>query len=233
MRPHYGRWGRLDPAAGGLLMVDYRSTSTLTAAAPGAASTGAHAAAFHHSNYLIRRKVLSLFGAAFHIYDGSGHLAFYSKQKAFKLKEDIRLYTGEDMKTEVLTILARQVIDFSAGYDVIETATQSKIGALRRKGMKSIFRDEWTILDAGDMEIGVIREDSTALALIRRFVTNLVPQKFRVEVRGQQVGRYKQHFNPFVLKINMDFSMDQAKLLDRRLGIAAAVLLSAIEGHQG
>ncbi len=44
-------------------------------------------------HYTIRRKVLKIFGAAFHIYDPHGNLAGYCKQKAFKLKEDIRIYT--------------------------------------------------------------------------------------------------------------------------------------------
>ena len=57
-----------------------------------------------HPTYLIRRKIFTLFGGAFHIYDPTGQLAFYSRLKAFKLKEDIRLYTGEDMKTEALVI---------------------------------------------------------------------------------------------------------------------------------
>jgi hypothetical protein len=93
---------------------------------------------FQHTHYLVRRKIFKLFGAAFHIYDPSGKVAFYSKQKAFKLKEDIRVYTGEDMRTEVLTILARQILDFSAAYDVFDPATNRKVGALKRKGIKSI-----------------------------------------------------------------------------------------------
>ena len=117
---------------------------------------------FQQTNYLVRKKILKMVGAAFHIYDPSGNVAFYSKQKAFKLKEDIRVYTGEDMQTEVLTILARQIIDFSAAYDVVDPTTNVKVGALKRKGMKSIVRDEWIIMDAQDREIGLIQEDSTA-----------------------------------------------------------------------
>ena len=67
---------------------------------------------FQHKTYLIRQKVLKLFGAAFHIYDAEGNVAFYSKQKAMKLKEDIRVYTGEDMQTELLTIKAKGILDF-------------------------------------------------------------------------------------------------------------------------
>jgi uncharacterized protein YxjI len=187
---------------------------------------------FEHQTYLVRRKIFKIFGGAFHIYDPGGNLAFYSKLKAFKLKEDIRLYTGEDMQTEVLTITARQMLDISATYDVIDPATNEKVGALRRKGLKSILKDEWVFMDASDREIGFIKEDSMALALIRRFLTNLIPQKFHGEINGMSVCNLKQHFNPFVMKITVDFAPDINRLLDRRLGIAATVLLCAIEGRQ-
>ena len=187
---------------------------------------------FAHDNYLVRRKVFKLFGAAFHIYDSKGSVVFYSNMKAFKLKEDIRLYTGEDMHTELLRIQARQIIDFSAAYDVIDSVTNEKVGVLKRKGMKSILKDEWIIMDADDVEIGSIKEDSTLLALVRRFLANLIPQQYSGELRGEQVCVFKQNFNPFVMKINLDFTMDKKKLLDRRLGIAGAVLLCAIEGKQ-
>lgn len=188
--------------------------------------------AFSHNNYLVRRKIFKLFGAAFHIYDPKGNLAFYSKMKAFKLKEDIRLYTSEDMQTEVLSIKARSIIDFSAAYDVVEANTNTKIGALKRKGMKSILKDEWIILDKNDNQIGFVKEDSALLALVRRFLTSIIPQKYHGEINGEKVCEFKQNFNPFVVKIHLDYSMDTKNLLDRRLGIAAAVLLCAIEGKQ-
>jgi uncharacterized protein YxjI len=187
---------------------------------------------FTFESYLIRRKIFKLFGAAFHIYDPNGKVAFYSKQKAFKLKEDIRLYTGEDMQEEILIIQARQIIDFSAAYDVIDPASNEKVGTLKRKGIKSILKDEWIIINAEDKEIGFIKEDSMALALVRRFLTNLIPQTYYGEVNGTQVCLFRQNFNPFVMKIKLDFSMDKQGLLDRRLAIASAVLLCAIEGRQ-
>jgi uncharacterized protein YxjI len=187
---------------------------------------------FQYTNYLVRRKVFKLLGAAFHIYDPSGNVAFYSNQKAFKLKEDIRVYTGEDMRTEVLNIFARQVLDFSATYDVFDPRNNLKVGALKRKGMKSILKDEWIIMDAQDREIGLIQEDNMFLALIRRFVINLIPQQYSGMVNGKQVCLFKQNFNPFVMKISLDYSMDTSGLLDRRLGIAGAILLCAIEGKQ-
>ncbi|MBI5118852.1 hypothetical protein HZA56_20480 [Candidatus Poribacteria bacterium] len=187
---------------------------------------------FGHSMYLIRRKIFTLFGGAFHVYDPTGQLVFYSRLKAFKLKEDIRLYTGEDMQTEALVIKARQVLDISATYDVVDPSTNQKVGALRRKGLKSILKDEWIFMDANDREIGFVKEDSMALALVRRFLTNLIPQKYHGDIGGMPVCIFKQNFNPFVMKITADFSPDINRQLDRRLGIAAAILLCAIEGRQ-
>lgn len=188
---------------------------------------------FTHKNYLVRRKILKLFGASFHIFDPQGNVVMFSSQKAFKLKEDIRVFTGEDMQTEVLTILARRIIDIAATYDVYDPMQAGmKVGALKRKGLRSVLRDEWIIMDERDNEIGLIQEDSMLLAMVRRLLTNLVPQRFAGFIRGTEVCTFRQNFNPFVMKIELDFSMDRGNLLDRRLGIAAAVLLCAIEGRQ-
>lgn len=188
---------------------------------------------FTFQQYTVRRKVLKLFGGAFHVYGPNEELVMYSKMKAFKLKEDIRLFTGEDMQHEVLAIRARNVIDFSASYDVFDASTGEKLGSLRRRGWKSIMRDEWKILNASDQEMGTIREDSMAMAMIRRFLTNLIPQSYHVDLQGAPVAAFHQNFNPFVYKLRLDFSPDTGGLLDRRLGLAAGILLAAIEGKQG
>ncbi|MDA3924835.1 MAG: hypothetical protein PF904_09075 [Kiritimatiellae bacterium] len=188
--------------------------------------------AFKHESYLVRKKILTLAGAKFHIYDPQGELVFFSKLKAFKLKENIRLFTDETMQNELLNIQARNIIDIAATYDVIDPESGDKVGALRRKGLKSILKDEWVILDVNDNEIGLIKEDNVFLALLRRFLTNLIPQTYLGEISGRQICKFKQNFNPFVTKITLDFSEDKQHQLDRRLGIAAAVLLCAIEGKQ-
>lgn len=192
---------------------------------------------FALAQYTVRRKIMKLFGGAFHVYDPNGQVVGYSKMKAFKLKEDIRLYAGEDMARELIVIQARQVIDWGASYDVVDPNRQGeKVGALRRKGFKSMFKDEWVILDANDQEVGLIQEESTLKALVRRFVdaaSLLMPQKYLVTVRGAPVATFKQNFNPFVYKLNVDLSPDAQGLLDRRLALAAALLMAAVEGKQG
>jgi hypothetical protein len=190
---------------------------------------------FQHQTYLIRRKFFQIFGAAFHVYGPNDELVFYSKQKAFRLREDIRLYGDESATEEVLTIHARSWLDFAAAYDVVDSQTGEKVGGLKRRGFKSLVRDEWIFMDADDQDIGLIQEDSAVMALVRRFVPfgDLVPQKYVGIVQGRPVCEFRQHFNPIIQKITLDFSLDESNLLDRRLGLAAAILLSAIEERQG
>lgn len=189
---------------------------------------------FKHQTYLIRRQFFKLFGAAFQVYDPHGQVVFYSRQKAFKLKEDIRIYGDESQREEVLSIQARSWFDFAAAYDVVDPSSGEKVGVLKRKGFKSMVKDEWGLMDAADRDIGLIREDSTLLALIRRFVPfgEFLPQKFVGLVGDQVVFEFRQHFNPIIQKITLDFSSDTNALLDRRLGLAAGILLSAIEERQ-
>jgi len=124
------------------------------------------------------------------------------------------------------------VLDISATYDVADTNTGQNVGALRRKGLKSVVQDEWAVLDTGDNEVGTIKEDSTMMALLRRFLSNLIPQTFHIRMGGQDAGVIKQRFNPFVLQHDVDLRADAGKRFDRRLALAAVVLLLAIEGRQ-
>lgn len=187
---------------------------------------------FTHTTYLIRKKILKLFGGEFHIFDPDGNVVLYSKMKAFKLKEDIRIYADEDMTEELLKISARGILDFSATYDVTDATTGEHLGSLRRKGLRSILKDEWLLLNPDDREIGRIAEDNMLMALLRRFISALIPQSFHGEIGNQPVVLYHQNFNPFVMKLTADFSPDTAGLLDRRMGLAAGILLCAIEGKQ-
>jgi hypothetical protein len=187
---------------------------------------------FQHPNYLLKRQAIALTGK-FRVYDPMGNLVMFSEQKMFRLREDIRVYSDENKTQEVLSIKARQIVDFSAAYDVVDAAYNQKVGTLRRKGLSSILRDEWQVLDVNDNQIGALFEDSVAMALLRRLLLgSLLPQNYDMTLGETRVADLRQNFNPFRYELNLDFSMDMGRLLDRRLGIAAGILLAAVEGKQ-
>jgi hypothetical protein len=186
---------------------------------------------FDQDRYTIRRKVLQIFGASFHVYGPAGELLGFSRQKAFKLREDIRVYADETQQRELLAIRSRQVIDWSAAYDVVDSAEGRKAGAARRKGWSSVVRDSWELLDADDRPLAKLQEDSTTLALLRRFLSNLIPQTYHLRgLDGQDLAELRVRFNPFVYKL--DVAVRPGAPIDRRLVLAVGVLLAAIEGRQ-
>ena len=187
---------------------------------------------FQFPTYLLKRQAIALTGK-FRFYDPMGNLVMFSEQKMFRLREDIRVFSDEYKSQEVLSIQARQIVDFSAAYDVVDPLTNQKVGALRRRGLQSIVRDEWEVLDANDRLVGKLFEDSVGLALLRRLLLgSWLPQNYDLTFGTTRVADLKQNFNPFRYELNLDFSMDLNHLLDRRLGIAAGILLAAIEGRQ-
>ncbi len=188
--------------------------------------------AFQYNQYILKRQVFALTGKL-RFYSPQEQLVLFSEQKMFKLREDIRLYADEQKSQEVLAIKARQIIDFSAAYDVVDSGTGQKVGALRRKGLKSILRDEWEVLDVNDQAIGMLFEDNMTRAMLRRLLLGAwLPQDYDMTLGEQRVADLKQRFNLFRYEMDIDFSMDSSRRLDRRLGLAAAVLIAIVEGRQ-
>lgn len=184
--------------------------------------------------FVAKKALFSFLGSTFRIYDPQGGLQFYIKQKAFKLKEELNVFADENQSQKRLTIKARSWADFSTAYDVTDAETGEAVGACKREGMKSIFRDTWLVLGAGDAVIGKCEEDSMFLAMLRRLIfKQWLPQKFTVkDASGNALGTIRQRFNPFQIAYDVSFDGGRNEALDSRLGIALVVLLLAIEGRQ-
>lgn len=183
------------------------------------------------NQYLIRRKVLTVLGQKFHVYNGHGELLGFSKQKAFKLKEDIRFYSDETMTEEKMLIQARQIVDFAAAYDVVDSQTGTKLGACRRKGWTSMVRDSWEILDDHDQPIAKVEEDSMAMAMLRRLLGGWIPQHYHItDNAGAKQADLCVRFNPFIYKMEVDVA--EGATIHRGLILATGILLAAIEGRQ-
>ncbi len=185
--------------------------------------------------FTIRRKIFSFLGASFHVYDDEGGVVAFCRQKAFKLREDIRLYTDDTKSQELLTMKTRSIIDFGATYDIALPGGEI-IGSLRRKGFSSLARDSWLIFGPNGTEIATLKEDSSVLAILRRIhevFALFSPQKFEVMSHdGIHIATLRNHFNPFVYRLGIAIHADHEEL-DELIVLAAGCLIAAIEGRQG
>lgn len=103
-------------------------------------------------------KILALANQIY-IRDANGNLIGYVKQKMFKLKEDINIFTDESQKHLRFNIKADRVIDFSARY-YFQDDSGNNIGSIKRQGMRSIWRANYDMFDAGGNQIFTINEES-------------------------------------------------------------------------
>ena len=103
-------------------------------------------------------KILAL-ASQIYIREANGNLLGYVKQKMFKLKEDINIFTDENQTQQKFNIKADRVIDFSATYNFTDNRGQP-IGSIKRQGMRSIWRANYDVFDPSGNQIFKINEES-------------------------------------------------------------------------
>lgn len=191
---------------------------------------------FCHPSYRFRKRFWSLWGQRIDAFGSLGTPVLHCYQKALRLKEDIRLYGNPQHTEELLHIQARQIIDFSAAYDVWDVKAGYLAGTLRRAGWRSLAQDKWEILNPQQQLIATIEEDSMGLALVRRFLLGmLLPATWHIRaLDGQNAATVRTQFNLFytVLLLDVHSGSFSVHEFDPRLLIAATTLLALIEGKQ-
>jgi hypothetical protein len=160
----------------------------------------------------------------------------FVRQKKLAIKEDIRFYADESQSEELFRIGARSVLDIgSSRYDVF--AGSEKIGFLWHKFRESLTRTTWHIGGPDEAELGIARERSQFGAILRRVIDfvpygELVPIAYNFDflVGDRVVGHMDRKFklrDQYVV----DLSGDPDRTIDRRVAIALAIALDALQNR--
>lgn len=102
-------------------------------------------------------KLLAI-GRQVSVTDSTGRLVFYVKQKAFKLKEAVTVFGDAQQTMPLYTINADRIIDFSARYNLADHNGFS-LGAVRRQGMKSLWKAHYDILNGDGPGMSIHEEN--------------------------------------------------------------------------
>jgi hypothetical protein len=92
--------------------------------------------------------------------DAAGNEVFYVHQKTFKLKEDIRIYSDESKSREMYNIRADRILDFSAKYRIYASESGGTVGAIKHRGLRSIWNATYEIYDPNDQQSHLLKEDN-------------------------------------------------------------------------
>jgi uncharacterized protein YxjI len=99
------------------------------------------------------------------VVDASGQLVSYVKQRAFRLKEDVTIFADEAQAQPLYHIKANQIFDIGATYS-ISAADGRSLGALRQRGMRTLWSATYDILDDDGSAVGLIHEQDPWVKVI-------------------------------------------------------------------
>ena len=162
----------------------------------------------------------------------------YVRQKRMAIKEDIRFFADEQESQELFRIKARSIFDIgSARYNVTD-AQGEPIGFLQHVFGKSLLRSTWSVTDADGGEVMIARERSVPMAIARRVVDFVpyvggyvpIPYNFDLVMDDRVIGHMNRKFQ-FRDRYVLDLSGDHERRLDRRVAIALAIGLDALQNR--
>ena len=165
-----------------------------------------------------------------------GEPVAFVRQKKLALKEDIRFFADESETTELFRIKARAMLELGGRYDVT-TPDGERIGTVEKVFGRSLLRSTWRLVHADDSELGIAQERSQLWAIVRR-VIDVVPYGYLVPIVFHfTIDDGERHLGDFTRRIglrdtyDLDLSGDTERTIDRRLAVALAVALDALQSR--
>lgn len=199
-----------------------------------------------HDRFILRQKfrfVVNEYEFSIPTADGEapGPPFCFVRQKPFKFKEDIRFFTDESRTVELMRIKARQRFDPRARYDVV-ASDGTKIGEIQKVFGASLLRSTYTLFDGSGREVATVTEKNVWVALFRRlvgfipYIENIaswlpIPYDFVFQRDGTTIGEHRRQLWKVIDVYTIDLSGDPERTLDRRLVLALAVGMDALQAR--
>ncbi len=197
-----------------------------------------------HDRFVLRQRiklVINQYEFSLPDEEGDGEPICFVEQARFKFKEDIRFFTDDSKREELMRILARQRFDPRARYD-ITLVDGSKLGEIQKVFGKSLLRSTYTIFDAAGEQVALAREKSLGKGLLRRFIAlvpyvgdfaDWLPIAYDFEfLRGEErIGLNSRRRFKWRDVYDIDFTADPGHTIDRRLVLAATVGMDALQAR--
>jgi uncharacterized protein YxjI len=160
----------------------------------------------------------------------------FVRQKRMAIKEDIRFFADENETHELWRLKARSLMEFGGRYDVT-TPEGETIGVLGKVFGKSLLRSTWQILDSTEQELGIARERSVPIAILRRVIDMVpygdfvpIPFHFTIDAGERHIGDLNRRFG-IRDTYDLDVSGDVERTIDRRLAVSLGIALDALQSR--
>ena len=149
--------------------------------------------AFSHPSYTLVRPLFS-WRRIYRVFAPDGSLSAFVEQPWFRLRTELTLYADESQSQPILIIKNRRFAAVNMEHDLFDARSGARLGVVRTRGLRSLFRDSWDILDAGEQPVGEMVEDG---AYWLRRIIRLIPGRHHIDLGGREVARLEQRFHFF------------------------------------
>ena len=158
----------------------------------------------------------------------------FVEQKRMAFREEVTFYSDPSKSEQLMRLKARQVLDISGGYDVT-TPDGTPIGLFRKDFGASLLRSTWHLDPPGAPSI-TGQERHMVIAILRR-LWDFIPFTDVVPFAWPYHFDFHSPAGP-VMSVDRKFGLQDryllavhADALDRRLAIAMAVALDALQSR--
>ena len=185
---------------------------------------------------------IATFASDFVATDASGRTIAFVRQKMFKLKEAIMIYTDESKTDLLYQINADRVIDFNASY-AFSDAQNKHLGSVGRKGMKSLWKANYEIFDHNNTLEFNIREENpwtkvfdallSEVPVLGLFTGYMFHPKYLVtNTEGTPVARLSKEASFFGRKFTLD-KLAELEHNDSERILLALMMMVLLERRRG
>jgi hypothetical protein len=178
------------------------------------------------SRYRVKRRFWSFLERTFRVFTLDGQLIMLVRHPLLRLREEFMVYGDEAESHPLLRVKSRQMVAINFSYDLTDAATGALLGTVQKRGLRSILRDKFLILDQDGREIGSMQEEGASI--LRRFVP-LLTSKHSIHLHGREAARIRQIFRFFTKEFEVELAPGQA---DPRFVLACALLALMAEARR-
>lgn len=182
----------------------------------------------------LRFKIAAI-ASQIYVTDADGNQIFYIKQKLFKLKENIEIFTDNNKSQKLYTVKADRIIDFSPEFALWD-ASERLVGSVKRFGKKSIWKSTYEIKIGESLQLTVKETNPWAkvmdvllgeiplLGLLSGYVFH--PHYAVTNHQGQNVGSLQKM--PAFLESKYTLDKDTLANFDENASNAFAALMMVV-----
>lgn len=112
---------------------------------------------------------VTTFHSDFSITESNGNILYYVRQKMFRLKEKVEVFSDRNRINKQFTIEAGDWLDFNTNYEFLNE-NKEREGRLARKGWRSLWKSHYEIFNAADQQIFLVTEKNPWTKFLDSFV---------------------------------------------------------------